>query len=456
MRKKIITLIIFFILINFLISGFLIKKKKIEPEDVELKKEDIYSESAPQPSEIHILEKTKIKKEDYILGKEGFPILVVSNFRANNIDPAIINIISDKLQFDILKNGKFRIIDRINLTKLFEEQGIKSPKDFELLKSYCEKLKKININYLISGNLNIYNNTYSLDLLQVNVSNCEIEQIVNVIAKENPANLIKEIDNIAIRFEPVSISKAEVFAKEKLKETEKKPVEPIKLSESDLSSINSQLLELSKKIEAIEKKLDENLQLLKSLDQMIKKNQDEIENLKIKLNEISQGQIDISEGIHADQLYQEALKYPDGSKERANKLLQAIEQDPNNIRYHQKLARTYYTLKDYDNAIKQCDVAININPNDPYNYTLKGATLFKKGEYKDAAILHEKAILLDSTYSSAYYNLALTYEKIDKNIALKKWKEYLNVAQDDPSQQDWIPIAKKRMEKMKVDTEISK
>jgi len=549
MRKKINLLIIFLICINLLTSGFLFKKKKIEPVEIELKKEDIYTEPAIKPTETPIPEKTDVKKEDYTLGNEGLPILVVNNFKADKIDPAVINIISDKLQFDILKNGKFRIIDRINLPKLFEKQNIKTQKEFEPLKSYCEKLKKINIDYLISGNLNNYNETYSLDLLQVNVSNCEVEQIANVIAKENPSNLINEIDNVAIKFEPKTKEKIEEIVKEKPKEIEKSipevklpskpketpassktpvevvvkptpeaipsptiptkpaieleakpapestplelvqakpaiepspmpisPVSPIetaqptpeakelktvepkiaKSAEQDLSSINSQLSELSKKIETIEKKLDENIKLSTNLDQAIKKNQEEIEKLKLKMTESSQESVAVLEGIPAEQLYQDALKFPEGSKDRSNKLLQAIKQDPNNVIYRQKLAKTYYSLKDYDNAIKQCDAAIKINNNDPYNYTLKGTTLFEKGEYKDAAILHEKAILLDPTYSSAYYNLALTYEKIDRNLAIKKWEEYLNISNDDPTQQDWIPIAKKRMEKLKIDTEMPK
>jgi len=549
MRKKINLLIIFLICINLLTSGFLFKKKKIEPVEIELKKEDIYTEPAIKPTETPIPEKIEVKKEDYTLGNEGLPILVVNNFKADKIDPAVINIISDKLQFDILKNGKFRIIDRVNLPKLFEKQNIKTQKEFEPLKSYCEKLKKINVDYLISGNLNNYNETYSLDLLQVNVSNCEVEQIANVIAKENPSNLINEIDNVAIKFEPKTKEKIEEIIKEKPKEIEKSipevklpskpketpassktpvevvvkptpeaipspisltkpaiepeakpapestplelvqakpaiepspipisPVSPIetaqptpeakelktvepkiaKSSEQDLSSINSQLSELSKKIEIIEKKLDENIKLSTNLDQAIKKNQEEIEKLKLKMTESSQESVAVLEGIPAEQLYQDALKFPEGSTDRAKKLLQAIKQDPNNVIYRQKLAKTYYSLKDYDNAIKQCDAAIKINSNDPYNYTLKGTTLFEKGEYKDAAILHEKAILLDPTYSSAYYNLALTYEKIDKNLAIKKWEEYLNISKDDPTQQDWIPIAKKRMEKLKIDTEMPK
>jgi len=549
MRKKINLLIIFLICINLLTSGFLFKKKKIEPVEIELKKEDIYTEPAIKPTETPIPEKIEVKKEDYTLGNEGLPILVVNNFKADKIDPAVINIISDKLQFDILKNGKFRIIDRVNLPKLFEKQNIKTQKEFEPLKSYCEKLKKINVDYLISGNLNNYNETYSLDLLQVNVSNCEVEQIANVIAKENPSNLINEIDNVAIKFEPKTKEKIEEIIKEKPKEIEKSipevklpskpketpassktpvevvvkptpeaipspisltkpaiepeakpapestplelvqakpaieplpipisPVSPIetaqptpeakelktvepkiaKSSEQDLSSINSQLSELSKKIEIIEKKLDENIKLSTNLDQAIKKNQEEIEKLKLKMTESSQESVAVLEGIPAEQLYQDALKFSEGSTDRAKKLLQAIKQDPNNVIYRQKLAKTYYSLKDYDNAIKQCDAAIKINSNDPYNYTLKGTTLFEKGEYKDAAILHEKAILLDPTYSSAYYNLALTYEKIDKNLAIKKWEEYLNISKDDPTQQDWIPIAKKRMEKLKIDTEMPK
>ena len=549
MRKKINLLIIFLICINLLTSGFLFKKKKIEPVEIELKKEDIYTEPAIKPTETPIPEKIEVKKEDYTLGNEGLPILVVNNFKADKIDPTVINIISDKLQFDILKNGKFRIIDRVNLPKLFEKQNIKTQKEFEPLKSYCEKLKKINVDYLISGNLNNYNETYSLDLLQVNVSNCEVEQIANVIAKENPSNLINEIDNVAIKFEPKTKEKIEEIIKEKPKEIEKSipevklpskpketpassktpvevvvkptpeaipspisltkpaiepeakpapestplelvqakpaiepspipisPVSPIetaqptpeakelktvepkiaKSSEQDLSSINSQLSELSKKIEIIEKKLDENIKLSTNLDQAIKKNQEEIEKLKLKMTESSQESVAVLEGIPAEQLYQDALKFSEGSTDRAKKLLQAIKQDPNNVIYRQKLAKTYYSLKDYDNAIKQCDAAIKINSNDPYNYTLKGTTLFEKGEYKDAAILHEKAILLDPTYSSAYYNLALTYEKIDKNLAIKKWEEYLNISKDDPTQQDWIPIAKKRMEKLKIDTEMPK
>ncbi|MCB0722996.1 MAG: trypsin-like peptidase domain-containing protein [Ignavibacteriae bacterium] len=69
----------------------------------------------------------------------------------------------------------------------------------------------------------------------------------------------------------------------------------------------------------------------------------------------------------------------------------------------------YEYLGYYDNAIKYCDKALELNYDDPYPYSLKGDIYLKKGDTISAMTNYYNSIYTDSTYVIAYEKLAEIY-----------------------------------------------
>ena len=61
-------------------------------------------------------------------------------------------------------------------------------------------------------------------------------------------------------------------------------------------------------------------------------------------------------------------------QEAANKLLEAIEHDPQFVRGHLALAVTYHMLGDYAKSIEHGEKACELEPNDPFNFTALSVT----------------------------------------------------------------------------------
>ncbi len=63
-------------------------------------------------------------------------------------------------------------------------------------------------------------------------------------------------------------------------------------------------------------------------------------------------------------------------------------------------------------------------------------------DYDQAIAFYKTAINNDPTLWSAYFNLALAYEYVDDEKALAAWEKYLEVAKDEPSQEEWLAQAR--------------
>jgi tetratricopeptide (TPR) repeat protein len=71
-----------------------------------------------------------------------------------------------------------------------------------------------------------------------------------------------------------------------------------------------------------------------------------------------------------------------------------------------------------------------------------GDVAFNAKDYDQAVAFYKTAINNDPTLWSAYFNLALAYEYVDDEKALAAWEKYLEVAKDEPSQQEWLARAR--------------
>jgi tetratricopeptide (TPR) repeat protein len=71
-----------------------------------------------------------------------------------------------------------------------------------------------------------------------------------------------------------------------------------------------------------------------------------------------------------------------------------------------------------------------------------GDAALASGKYDQAIAFYKTAIDKDPTLWSAYFNLALAYEYEDEEKALAAWEKYLEVAEEEPSQAEWLVQAR--------------
>ncbi len=83
--------------------------------------------------------------------------------------------------------------------------------------------------------------------------------------------------------------------------------------------------------------------------------------------------------------------------------------NPENDECHIAIGDTYFSVDDYDNAIKAYCDAIKINPENPKSYCKCGMALWEKDYTEEAIVAYHKAINLNPEYSIAYNNLGVIY-----------------------------------------------
>ncbi|XP_040004866.1 intraflagellar transport protein 88 homolog isoform X2 [Xiphias gladius] len=78
------------------------------------------------------------------------------------------------------------------------------------------------------------------------------------------------------------------------------------------------------------------------------------------------------------------------------------------------LSFLYFLEKDYDQADRYADLAMNADRYNPAALINKGNTVFAKQDYEKAAEFYKEALRNDSSCTEALYNLGLTYKKLDR------------------------------------------
>ena len=110
------------------------------------------------------------------------------------------------------------------------------------------------------------------------------------------------------------------------------------------------------------------------------------------------------------------------------------------------LTNSYVSADKTDIAMETFKAGVAKAPNNQYYRYNYGTLLLQSGDYKAAAEQFKKAIELDSTYHSAYYNLAVSY--IRWGTALRERADSLGI--EDPEYkikyQQALPLLKKAIE----------
>ncbi|KAI3356058.1 hypothetical protein L3Q82_017320 [Scortum barcoo] len=78
------------------------------------------------------------------------------------------------------------------------------------------------------------------------------------------------------------------------------------------------------------------------------------------------------------------------------------------------LSFLYFLEKDYDQADRYADLAMNADRYNPAALINKGNTVFVKQDYEKAAEFYKEALRNDSSCTEALYNLGLTYKRLNR------------------------------------------
>jgi tetratricopeptide (TPR) repeat protein len=140
----------------------------------------------------------------------------------------------------------------------------------------------------------------------------------------------------------------------------------------------------------------------------------------------------------------------------------ALEADADHLSARLQLALLYGQRERYDQAAETLQRAVDVAPDDPrvqYNLAnMHARQAIEAGElvnygYADAAMrAYRHAIERDPQFLKAYYNLACVAEKISVQEGIAAWEQYLSVAREVPSEQEWLVKARRYLRSL-TDTE---
>ncbi len=128
----------------------------------------------------------------------------------------------------------------------------------------------------------------------------------------------------------------------------------------------------------------------------------------------------------------------------------ALVHNPLNPRVHASLGRLFYGEKGlYYESVTAYRKAIELDPG--YVDARMGlAEVYEdKGLYQDAIGEYRKVVEHDPRHTGALYNLALVYEKVDVREAVALWERYIQLAGGQPSEKDWVDVAKLHLRKLR-------
>ena len=127
-----------------------------------------------------------------------------------------------------------------------------------------------------------------------------------------------------------------------------------------------------------------------------------------------------------------------------------LEFNPMNAKVHVSLGKIYYSEKGlYYESVTAYKKAIDLDP--AYLDARMGlAEVYEdKGLYKEAIEEYHKVVDADAKNTGALYNLALVYEKVDPKEAINLWERYISLAGSQPSEKDWVDVARLHLKKLK-------
>ena len=113
---------------------------------------------------------------------------------------------------------------------------------------------------------------------------------------------------------------------------------------------------------------------------------------------------------------------------------------------HHNLGLKYYREKNYDDAVKELQEAVKLDPRNATIVNNLGFTLYRSEKYEESLVWLLKAIEIDPRRAVAYANLADAYMKLGKTGEARQYYEkYAEMAPNSPT----IEYVRKKLEELK-------
>ena len=146
---------------------------------------------------------------------------------------------------------------------------------------------------------------------------------------------------------------------------------------------------------------------------------------------------------HAQQAYE--LNEQGRHDEAIEECNKAIELDPNLALAYNNRGAAYLYKGQYDLVIADCNKAIELDPNLALAYNNRGGAYIEKGEYELGITDCNKAIELDPNMAESYYNRGWAYKEQGKNAeAIADFEKFITLT-DNPQ---WIEMARQEIEEL--------
>jgi tetratricopeptide (TPR) repeat protein len=127
----------------------------------------------------------------------------------------------------------------------------------------------------------------------------------------------------------------------------------------------------------------------------------------------------------------------------------ALEFDPRSAQIHFGLGKLYNDEKGwYEKAVAELQQAAALDPDLLDAWVTLGEVYEEKGLHEQAIERYRHVLSVQSDHSGATYDLALAYEQVDAHKAIETWKRYIQLAESTHSEEEWVGIAHKHLDKL--------
>jgi tetratricopeptide (TPR) repeat protein len=133
-----------------------------------------------------------------------------------------------------------------------------------------------------------------------------------------------------------------------------------------------------------------------------------------------------------------------------NAYQKALVHNPLSGKVYASLGKIYYSEKSlYYESVQAYKKAVDLDPVNTEARMGLAEVYEDKGLYPEAIGEYKKVVELDSRNTGALYNLALVYEKVDPKESISLWERYIQLAGSQPTEKDWVDVAKLHLRKLK-------
>jgi tetratricopeptide (TPR) repeat protein len=123
----------------------------------------------------------------------------------------------------------------------------------------------------------------------------------------------------------------------------------------------------------------------------------------------------------------------------------ALQLDPSQYRAHTERGRVYGALGKYDRALEDFDIAIRLDENTALAYKQRGEVYIRQREYSRALVDFDKAIALRQRYSLAYMSRGwANFYMGHFSTALADFIRAVEQSKQDPEPLIWLYLARLR------------